>query len=492
MKLAELMKGIPLGDGVASLEVSGIAENSRQILPGMLFVALKGTRADGMAFARQAVSQGAAAILAGFDAPDEDFGVPVIRVVDPRRVLAKAAAAFYGRQPKVVAGVTGTNGKTSVASFARQIWTSVGHDAASLGTVGVVTSRGEQPLHHTTPDAITLHQILAGLERSGVTHLAVEASSHGLDQRRLDGVIFAATAFTNISRDHLDYHATFEDYLDAKLRLFRELAPKGSPAIIDADAPGGTEAAEAARRAGLDVRSVGREGGAITLREVEQVGFRQRLTLSCGGRDLRVELPLSGDFQVSNALVAAGIAIATGCHDVAAITALAALRGAKGRLEFVGETASGAPVFIDYAHTPDALAKALGALRPYAARRLHVVFGCGGDRDAGKRPQMGLIAAQNADIVTVTDDNPRSEEPALIRRAILAAAPGAREIANRAEAIATAIGELEKGDVLLIAGKGHETGQTIGTLTLPFSDHEEVARVLALSGHDKRGKVAHG
>jgi UDP-N-acetylmuramoyl-L-alanyl-D-glutamate--2,6-diaminopimelate ligase len=325
-----------------------------------------------------------------------------------------------------------------------------------------------------------------------VTHLALEASSHGLDQRRLDGVVFAATAFTNISRDHLDYHASFEEYFDAKLRLFRELAPKGSPAIVDADAPGGAEAEYAARQAGLDVRSVGRAGAAITLRDVEQAGFRQRLTLSCGKRDLHVELPLSGDFQVSNALVAAGIAIATGCDEAAAIDALATLRGAKGRLEFAGESPSGAPVFIDYAHTPDALAKALEALRPYAAERLHVVFGCGGDRDAGKRPQMGLIAAQNADIVTVTDDNPRSEEPALIRRAILAAAPGAREIASRADAIATAIAELEKGDVLLIAGKGHETGQTIGTLTLPFSDHEEVARALDLAGHNKRAKVAHG
>ncbi len=478
MKLAELAGHLALGEGLADLSVSGLTEDSRQVSPGMLFAALKGTHSDGAAFAAQAAARGASVILTARDGLPDALGVPVLRVDNPRLTLAKMAARFYGKQPAITAAVTGTNGKTSVASFLRQIWLACGHQAASLGTVGVVTRAGEQPLRHTTPDAVSLHRLMAELADAGVTHLALEASSHGLEQHRLDGVELSAAAFTNITRDHLDYHKTFEAYLAAKLRLFRDLAMPGTPAVIDADAPGAAEVREACEQRGLQLLTVGRAGRAITLQSVEQAGFSQRLCLIISGRIWTVDLPLPGAFQVSNALVAAGMALATGCGEGEVMDALGDLRGAKGRLEFAGSSASGAPIFIDYAHTPDALAKALEALRPYAANRLHVVFGCGGDRDAGKRPEMGRAAAAKADVVIVTDDNPRSEDPGAIRRAVLQGAPGAREIADRAQAIAEVIDGLRSGDVLLIAGKGHETGQIVGDTVIPFSDHEEVAKVL--------------
>lgn len=481
MKLAELLGDLSLPDGLADRSISGLTEDSRLVEPGMLFVALKGVKSDGATFAAQAAAKGAAVIVTDRDgiggAGDLD-GVPVLRVDNPRQCLARMAARFYAKQPAVITAVTGTNGKTSVAAFLRQLWTAAGHPAASLGTVGVVTAQGERPLRHTTPDSVTLHRILASLSDEGVTHLALEASSHGLAQHRLDGVELTATAFTNITRDHLDYHPAFEDYFKAKLRLFTELARPGTRAVVDADAPGADEVIQACTARGLDVLSVGSRGTHIKLERVEQIGFRQRLFLNVSGQAYTADLPLTGAFQVANALVAAGLAIATGGDARTAIESLANLRGAKGRLECVGESANGAPVFIDYAHTPDALAKALQALRPYANGKLHVVFGCGGDRDPGKRPEMGGVAAENADIVIVTDDNPRSEDPASIRRAILAAAPHAREIGNRAEAIAGAIADLQSGDVLLIAGKGHETGQIIGDTVTPFSDHDEAAKVL--------------
>ncbi len=445
----------------------------------MLFAALPGTKADGLAFANDAVRRGAAAILLSSKANADAIPLPVLRAAEPRRALALLAARFYGAQPKTVAAITGTNGKTSVAAFLRQIWAASGLEAASLGTVGIVTGKREIPLVHTTPDPVSLHEHLAVLAREGVTHLALEASSHGLDQHRLDGVNIAAGAFTNITRDHLDYHAAFEDYLAAKLRLFRELLKKGAPAVIDADAPGAEAAQEAAAAAKLHVMTAGRKGTAINLKSAQRDGFKQRLCVLYSGREFKVELPLAGDFQISNALMAAGLAIGLGSPAGGVFESLSKLRGAKGRLEYTGETAQGAPVFVDYAHTPDALVKALQALRPYAAGRLHVVFGCGGDRDKGKRPEMGRAAAANADAVYVTDDNPRSEDPAAIRSAILAAAPAAVEIASRAEAIAAAIGSLKKGDVLLVAGKGHETGQIAGDKVIPFSDHEAVAATLA-------------
>ncbi len=445
----------------------------------MLFAALPGTKADGMAFAADSVKRGAVAVLAAADAKAGELSVPVLRAVEPRRALALLAARFYGAQPKTVAAVTGTNGKTSVAAFLRQIWAATGFEAASLGTVGIVTSKGETPIAHTTPDPVTLHKHLASLAAEGVTHLALEASSHGLYQHRLDGVRIAAGAFTNITRDHLDYHPTFEHYLQTKLRLFRELVAQGAPAVIDADSPGADAAIEAAGAARLAVLTVGRDGEYIALKGIERKGFKQRLSLAHDGRAFSVDLPLAGGFQVSNALVAAGLALGLGSNADEVFAALSKLQGAKGRLEYIGETAAGAPVFVDYAHTPDALTKALQALRPNVSGRLHVVFGCGGDRDKGKRPEMGWAAASNAGAVYVTDDNPRSENPAVIRREILAGAPGATEIASRGEAIAAAVAALKQGDVLLVAGKGHETGQDTGTVVIPFSDHEAVAGALA-------------
>ncbi len=445
----------------------------------MLFAALAGTKADGIAFAKDAAQRGAAAILAGAEADTGSLSLPVLRALEPRRALALFAARFYGAQPKTVAAVTGTNGKTSVASFLRQIWTATGFEAASLGTIGIATSRGETPLAHTTPDPVSLHKHLARLAAEGVTHLALEASSHGLDQHRLDGVHISAGAFTNVTRDHLDYHPTFEHYLNAKLRLFRDLLGPGSTAAIDADGPGAEAAIEAAKSAKLSIWTVGQRGEGIALKSIERNGFKQRLLLDCNGRSYSLDLPLAGAFQVSNALVAAGLALGLGASAESVFSATSKLQGAKGRLEYIGETTAGAPVFVDYAHTPDALTKALQALRPYVAGRLHAVFGCGGDRDKGKRPEMGRAAAANADAVYVTDDNPRSEDPASIRSAVLAAAPGATEIASRAEAIATAVAALKQGDVLLVAGKGHETGQITGKVVIPFSDHEAVAAALA-------------
>lgn len=482
MKLADLIQDIPLiesGSPPPTLDITGLTEDSRLVKQGMLFAALPGTKADGMAFANDAARGGAVAILAGADANSASLSIPILRASQPRRALALLAARFYGAQPKTIAAVTGTNGKTSVASFLRQIWAANGIEAASLGTIGIVTSKGETPLAYTTPDPVSLHKELAKLAAEGVTHLALEASSHGLDQHRLDGVRIAAGAFTNITRDHLDYHPTFEHYLDAKLRLFRELLPLGSPAVIDADSPGAEAATEAARKAGLAIWTVGRRGESIALKGIERNGFRQRLFIAYEGHAYDVELPLAGAFQVSNALVAAGLALGLGADADSVFSAISNLKGAKGRLEYIGETEAGAPAFVDYAHTPDALVKALQALRPYATGKLHVVFGCGGDRDKGKRPEMGRAAAANADVVYVTDDNPRSENPAAIRGEILAGAPNAKEIAGRREAIEAAVEALKQGDVLLVAGKGHETGQIVGKVVIPFSDHEAVAAALA-------------
>ena len=476
MTLGELIgPEAKLSAAVAALPIAGITADSREVKPGYLFAALSGVNTDGARFAADAVARGAVAVLAG----DEiDAGVPVLAVPDPRRTLALIAARFFGAQPETAVAVTGTNGKTSVAAFTRQLWTDAGHSAASLGTVGVVSPAGTKILRHTTPDPVELHRILAGLHAESVTHLALEASSHGLQQRRLDGVALKAGAFTNISRDHMDYHASFEDYFAQKLRLFTELLPPGATAVIDMDSAESPRVADAAKARGLDVLTVGRAGETLRLVSTEIEGFAQELKIEHAGKTHTVLLPLVGEFQASNALVAAGLAMATGASADEVVPRLAHLQGATGRLELAGTSHYGAPIFIDYAHTPDALAKALDSLRPYAAKRLFVVFGCGGDRDRGKRPQMGAAAAAKADVVIVTDDNPRSEDPAAIRDEILVAVPGGREIGDRALAISEAIRMLRAGDVLLVAGKGHETGQTVGTRVVPFSDHDAVAAAL--------------
>ncbi|MEM8574640.1 MAG: UDP-N-acetylmuramoyl-L-alanyl-D-glutamate--2,6-diaminopimelate ligase [Pseudomonadota bacterium] len=476
MTLGELLgPEAKLSAGVAALPISGIAADSRQVKPGYLFAALPGVNTDGARFAADAAARGAVAVLAP---NDMDIRVPVVSVPDPRKTLALAAAAFYGAQPATTVAVTGTNGKTSVAAFTRQLWSDAGYAAASLGTVGVVSPRGTRVLKHTTPDPIELHSILAELTTEHVTHLALEASSHGLQQRRLDGVALEAAAFTNISRDHLDYHASFEDYFAQKLRLFTELLPPGKTAVIDMDGSESARVADAARARGLNVFTVGHAGEDLRLVSAEIDGFTQRLAIEHEGTTYTVHLPLVGAFQASNALVAAGLVMATGASAEEVLPRLEKLQGATGRLELVGTSPYGAPIFIDYAHTPDALYKALDALRPYAAKKLFVVFGCGGDRDRGKRPEMGTAAAEKADMVIVTDDNPRSEDPAAIRDEILVTVPAGREIGDRATAISEAIRMLRKGDVLLVAGKGHETGQTIGTTVIPFSDHDAVAAAL--------------
>jgi UDP-N-acetylmuramoyl-L-alanyl-D-glutamate--2,6-diaminopimelate ligase len=458
--------------------ISGICADSRTVKPGFLFAAVPGEKADGLGFVPAAISAGAVAILAERTPPvplPDDIAVVIVPQV--RRALALAAARFYGRQPAVIAAVTGTSGKTSVASFTRQIWSALGLPAASIGTVGLVTPNEAHYGSLTTPDPVNLHATLARLAEDGITHLALEASSHGLDQHRLDGVRVAVASFTNITRDHLDYHLTFAAYLKAKLILFERLLSEDGIAVIDVDHDHAETFVAAATGRANRVLTVGRRGRDIRLVDCAIDGFSQTLQIDHEGASHRIRLPLVGAFQVDNALVAAGQAIATGCEPAAVFNELEGLKGAKGRLELVGHR-HGAPIFVDYAHKPDALAKAIEALRPYAQSRLIVVFGCGGDRDQGKRPLMGAIAAEKADRVIVTDDNPRSEEPAAIRAAILAAAPGAIEIGDRGEAIQHAIDKLEGGDVLLVAGKGHETGQTIAGRTLPFSDHEAIAAAL--------------
>jgi UDP-N-acetylmuramoyl-L-alanyl-D-glutamate--2,6-diaminopimelate ligase len=481
MKLRDLLgNDADIEPAVAALEVTGVALDSRVVKPGDLFFALAGSKTDGARFIDAAIAAGAAAVV-GDHAPDA-CKVPFVAVANPRRALALAAARFFPAQPATIAAVTGTSGKTSVAAFTRQIWERLGHASASIGTIGLVSPKRTVYGSLTTPDPIALHRQLDEIAREGVTHLAFEASSHGLDQYRLDGVRVSAGGFTNLSRDHMDYHPTVAHYLAAKLRLFRELVPPDGAAVISADHECSAEAIDAAKTRGLRVMAVGRNGdGAgegIRLAEAVVEGFSQKLALEHRGKRYAVRLPLVGEFQIENALVSAGLAIGTGSEAADVLASLEHLEGAKGRLERVGER-NGAPIFVDYAHKPDALAKALQALRPYAKRRLVVVFGAGGDRDAGKRPIMGEIAAENADRVIITDDNPRSEKPEAIRAAILATAKGAREIGDRAAAIRAAIEELEDGDALLVAGKGHETGQIVGSQVLPFSDHEAVAAALA-------------
>jgi UDP-N-acetylmuramoyl-L-alanyl-D-glutamate--2,6-diaminopimelate ligase len=465
--------------GAGSVMVSGLTSDSRNVRPGFVFAAIAGSKADGARFIADAVAKGAVAILASQDAEATSAGdVPVVRSTEPRRALALMAARFFGlQQPETTVAVTGTSGKTSVADFTRQIYGALGHKSASLGTIGVI--KGDSAVYGslTTPDPISLHKTLAELTAEGITHLAFEASSHGLDQHRLDGVRIKAAAFTNLGRDHLDYHPTVEDYLTAKLRLFTELLPEDGTAVINADAEGGDRAIAAADDAGRRVFTVGRAGEGLKLERLVREGFAQRMSVAHEGRVFDIRLPLLGEYQAENALVAAGLAIATGDVAGRVLPALQGLKGVKGRLEIIGGVRGGLAV-VDYAHKPEALAAVLDALRPFATGKLICVMGCGGDRDKGKRPIMGAIAVEKSDVVIVTDDNPRTEKPETIRAEILAAAPGAREIGDRAEAIAAGVAMLGEGDVLVVAGKGHETGQIVGDRVLPFSDHDEVRKAL--------------
>lgn len=483
------------GGSSAARPVSGLAADSRKVTPGSVFVAVPGTRADGAGFALDAVAAGAVAIVGEGERPAAlDSGIAYVQVQDVRRALALAASRFHPRQPETVVAVTGTSGKSSVADFTRQLFAAVGRRSASLGTLGVVTSEGAAYGSLTTPDPIALHETLDRLARQGVTHMAMEASSHGIDQRRLDGVRLKAVGFTNLGRDHLDYHATLQAYREAKLRLFRELVPPGAVAVVNADGVEAARFADAAAGRGLRLVTTGRNGQDLRLLDLRRAdprlsearadGFVQRLSIACGlsgqAEVFDVDFPLVGAFQVENALVAAGLVLGGDEKAVPAevIAALEHMKGVVGRLEQVG-TARGGLCIVDYAHKPDALEHVLDTLRPFTAGRLVCVFGCGGDRDRGKRPIMGRIAAEKADVVIVTDDNPRSEAAAAIRAEILQAAPGAREIGDRAEAIHTAVRELRPGDVLVVAGKGHETGQIIGDRTMAFSDHEVLRAAIA-------------
>ncbi|MEZ0170026.1 UDP-N-acetylmuramoyl-L-alanyl-D-glutamate--2,6-diaminopimelate ligase [Microvirga sp. TS319] len=470
-------KGLP----EASLSVAGLASDSRKVGAGSVFFAVPGTKVDGMSFVPQAAASGAIAIVGEAERPADLPGhVAYVQVDDVRKALALAASRFYPQQPETVVAVTGTSGKSSVADFTRQLFAVLGYKSASLGTLGVITSDGAAYGSLTTPDPISLHQTLDTLARDGVTRLAMEASSHGIDQRRLDGVRLSAAGFTNLGRDHLDYHNTTEAYAAAKLRLFDTLLPADAPAVINADGPYAEVFRQGVGSRGLTMVTTGSSGETLRLVDARPEGFKQALTVEAFGKTFETGLPLLGAFQIENALVAAGLVLSVEGEDRAAevFEGFKTLKGVSGRLEQVGEV-DGAICIVDYAHKPDALAHVLDALRPFAKGRLVCIVGCGGDRDRGKRPLMGRIAADKADIVIVTDDNPRSEDPAAIRAEVLKGAPGAREIGDRALAIRTAVKELRNGDILVVAGKGHETGQIIGDRTLPFSDHDEVRAAIA-------------
>jgi UDP-N-acetylmuramoyl-L-alanyl-D-glutamate--2,6-diaminopimelate ligase len=456
--------------------INGVNADSRAIGEGEVFFALPGQSVHGGQFVAEAVRRGAVAVVTDRALAD-DPGVPVMIVPDVRAAYARAAARSLAPQPEVAVAVTGTNGKTSVASFVRQIWAASGFDAASIGTLGIETSTGLMPGELTTPDALSLHKSLAALKAQGIDHVAMEASSQGLDQRRVDGLRFAAVGFTNLTDDHLEYHHGMDNYREAKLRLFRELLAEGGSAVINTDDPEHMPFLFAALDRGAKLLTIGAEGAFFEVGSIENDGFGQRVTGRLVGEPVDFHLPLTGAFQVSNALVALGMAMSTGANKETAVPALEKLKGARGRLELVAEHNGGA-VFVDYAHTPDALKNALTSLRPYAQGKLTVVFGAGGDRDKAKRPLMGAIAAELADRAIVTDDNPRTEDAAAIRSEILAAAPGAEEIGDRAEAIAAAIAAIAPHDVVLIAGKGHEDYQIVGRTKHHFSDHEVVLEAL--------------
>ncbi|HYC75648.1 UDP-N-acetylmuramoyl-L-alanyl-D-glutamate--2,6-diaminopimelate ligase [Brevundimonas sp.] len=479
IKLSDLLRRDVPADPV----ITGVTADSRKVAPGSLFVALPGSAADGRAFIPQALSQGAAAVLAPVDT-DAALAPVLVTSGDVRRSYAIAARSFYGMQPATCVAITGTNGKTSVAAFCRQIWASLGLSAASMGTLGVLKQTGNvnQALTGpglTSPDAADAARLLAELAAGGVTHLALEASSHGIDQRRLDGVSLKAAAFTNLTQDHLDYHGDMESYRAAKLRLFETLLPRGRTAVLNADSDAYSSFAAASIMSGLGVMGVGERGRDLTLVARQAVPEGQRLTLDVRGTVHEVLLPLAGAFQASNALVAAGLCIAAGESSERVLAGLEKITGAQGRLQRIPGPGRG-EVYVDYAHTPDGLETVLKALRPHATGRLIVVFGAGGDRDRAKRPLMGEIAGRLADVAIVTDDNPRSEDPAAIRRAVREGCPDAQEIGDRRAAIRHAIEQMRDGDVVVIAGKGHEQGQIVGGVTHPFDDASEAAEALRI------------
>ena len=475
--LKDLLAGSGAPDAHTGTTVSGATADSRAVKKGDAFFALPGTKVHGAEYAAAAAERGASVIVS--DKPVDGLGaLPTIVVEDVRATFARTMARLWSPQPDMLVGVTGTSGKTSVANYVRQIWQASGISAASVGTLGIETSAGLATGSLTTPDPETLHKSLNRLDAGGINHIVMEASSHGLDQRRLDGITFRAVGYTNLSRDHLDYHLDMTDYREAKLRLFRDLlAPDGS-AVVNIDDPEHLPFLFAALDRGVTLLTVGTEGAFFEISSVTPEGLGQRVVGKMVGEPIEFLLPLTGRFQVDNAVMAAALAIQTGADPEKTIEALNGLRGARGRMELAG-TRNGAAVFVDYSHKPEALESALESLRPITRGKLVVVFGCGGDRDRGKRPIMGEIAARLADKVIVTDDNPRTEDAANIRGEIMASAPSAREIGDRGEAIRVAVAELSDGDVLLVAGKGHEDYQIVGKEKRSFSDHAEVEKALA-------------
>ena len=454
-------------------EIAGLTADSRAVKPGDLFAALPGGKVDGRDFIKDAIAKGAVAILAPAGTVLEDERAALVTDANPRRRFALMAAKFFNAQPATMAAVTGTNGKTSVANFTRQIWGRLGLPAASFGTIGLVSPKRNEAGTLTTPDPVALHRLLAELAEEGVTHAAFEASSHGLDQYRLDGVALSAAAFTNLTRDHLDYHGDMEAYWQAKRRLFSELLPEWGTAVFNADSERAEDLLKLAQERGLNTISFGTGGADIQILKALPAAAGQEITLSVAGRRHDLLLPLAGDFQVSNVACALGLAIATGADSDRATATLATLEGVPGRLQLVAQNAKGATVYVDYAHTPDGLETALRALKPHTSGRLIALFGCGGDRDPGKRPMMGAIAARLSDYPIVTDDNPRTEDPAVIRAQVMAGCPNALEIGDRRTAIRAAIAMAGAGDVVVLAGKGHESGQIVGKTVLPFDDAEE-------------------
>ncbi len=459
-------------------EITGITPDSRAVRKGFLFAALPGAKADGAGFIPQAEEHGAAAVLAR---PGARTRLPLVEDEEPRRRLSQIAARFHPRQPGFVAGVTGTNGKTSTAVFTSALWSMLGEKAGSIGTLGARAPGFDRPLVHTTPEPVMLHETLDAMADAGVTHLAMEVSSHALAHFRADGVRFSAAAFTNLTQDHLDFHETLEAYFEAKLRLFLDLLPTTGAAVVNMDGERSADVAAAAHRRGARVITTGRRGETLHIRSLTPKTSGLDLEVEARAHVYRLSLPLIGAFQAENALLAAGLVIASGRPAGEVTPLLERLPGVPGRMQFAAEV-RGAGVFVDYAHTPDAVATALRAIRPHAQGRVIAIIGAGGDRDRAKRPLMGKAAAAGADHVIVTDDNPRSEDPAAIRREILQGCPDARDIGGRADAIAAGVGLLQPGDVLLIAGKGHETGQTIGGVTHPIDDLAEARRAAATIG----------
>ena len=458
-------------------QVTGFAIDHRKVAPGTVFGAFRGSRFNGEDFIPDAVSSGAVAVVARADA--EVNGAPHLAADEPRREFARLAAKFFQPFPKTVVAVTGTNGKTSNVELTRQLWRMAGHHAASIGTLGVTTGEDQVKTGLTTPDIVTFLSNMAGLAREGVTHAAFEASSHGLHQYRTEGLPVHAAAFTNFTRDHLDYHGTMDAYFEAKMRLFSEVLEPDGTAVIWADDPKSEEVARRCEARGIRRLTVGRTGETLRLLDRAPSQLGQTLTIESSGKRHVLNIPLIGAYQAANTLTAAAVVLATGGELEQTLANLARVQPVRGRLERAVITRAGAPVYVDYAHTEDALESAIEALRPHARGRLITVFGAGGDRDVGKRPQMGAVAVRMSDLVIVTDDNPRTEDPAAIRRGILAGAPGAREVPGRREAIAAAVAEAGADDIILLAGKGHEQGQIVGDKVLPFDD-VTVARECAI------------